>query len=132
MSWEGNEGGTCTQFSPLIYSYTISFIWPTLQRAASWIVCHFKYLVFTQYHKQLHRCGGQGTWSGGFFHQHKLNTARWSVSVLDITILTNSEADWLAKLSNQSCSKFESGGNFSSQTHNCHLKTTRQALGHIR
>ena len=40
ISWEGEE--VLTRISPLIYSYTISFSWQTLQRTASWIARHFR------------------------------------------------------------------------------------------
>jgi len=40
ISWECKELLVC--LSPLIYSYTMAFSWPTLQRTASWNVCHFR------------------------------------------------------------------------------------------
>ena len=38
ISWECKELLVC--LSPLIHSYTMS--WPTLQKTASWIACHFR------------------------------------------------------------------------------------------
>jgi len=71
----------------------MSFSWLTLQKTASWIAHHFRYVVLHQYHKWLHRGGGQG-WRGATKWQvfpcvYKFNTAKWSLWdpywVLEIT-----------------------------------------------
>jgi len=99
-------------FSPLIYSYTISFSEPTLQRAADWIT----HKLLHQYHKWLHRGKGWGhQWQ--VFSMHKNWTMPddliWGLFELYISQMVTS---LMVKLSNQLCGYFKPGGYLLSHT----------------
>jgi len=130
ISWEGKE--VLTRVSPLIYSYTISFSWQTLQRIASWIAHHFREFLH-HYHKWSYRGGGWGWWGAtevaGFSTYWSWPARRSHLRLIWTLDITNS-SQFDGQAFGPVVWRFPAGW-ILVHSHHCHLKTT-WSLEHVR